>query len=109
LIRDRNFRQSRRRDFDDDSYDPPPREFGGAPRFGAPRFEAPSGPPVQAVVKWFKPERGFGFVELADGFGCAARRVEQADELEAALRWSFESAGPTLVAVAVDDAVGRLY
>jgi benzoylformate decarboxylase len=52
---------------------------------------------------------GIDFVELADGFGCAARRVEQADELEAALRWSFESAGPTLVAVAVDDAVGRLY
>jgi len=71
LIRDRNFRQSRRRDFDDDSYDPPSREFGGAPRFGAPRFEAPSGPPVQAVVKWFKPERGFGFVELADGSGDA--------------------------------------
>jgi cold shock protein len=70
LIRDRNFRQSRRRDFDDDGYDPP-REFGGTPRFGAPRFEAPSGPPVRAVVKWFKPERGFGFVELSDGSGDA--------------------------------------
>jgi CspA family cold shock protein len=72
LIRDRNFRQPRRRDFDDDGYDPHLREFGGAPRFSPPpRFDAPSGPPVRAVVKWFKPERGFGFVELADGTGDA--------------------------------------
>jgi len=67
LIRDRNFRQTRRRDFDDDGYDPHLREFGGPPRMSQPRFEAPSGPPVRAVVKWFKPERGFGFVELTDG------------------------------------------
>jgi CspA family cold shock protein len=71
LIRDRNFRQTRRRDFDDDGYDPHLREFGAAPRFSPPRFEAPSGPPVRAVVKWFKPERGFGFVELTDGSGDA--------------------------------------
>jgi len=71
LIRDRNFRQTRRRDFDDDGYDPHLREFGGTPRFPQPRFEAPSGPPVRAVVKWFKPERGFGFVELTDGSGDA--------------------------------------
>jgi len=71
LIRDRNFRQTRRRDFDDDNYDPHQRDFGGTPRFSANRFEAPSGPPVRAVVKWFKPERGFGFVELSDGSGDA--------------------------------------
>lgn len=72
MIRDRNFRQPRRRDFDDDGYDPHLRDFGGAPRFTPPpRFETPSGPPVRAVVKWFKPERGFGFVELSDGSGDA--------------------------------------
>jgi CspA family cold shock protein len=71
LIRDRNFRQTRRRDFDDDGYDPHLREFGGTPRFSPSRFETPSGPPVRAVVKWFKPERGFGFVELTDGSGDA--------------------------------------
>jgi CspA family cold shock protein len=71
LIRDRNFRQTRRRDFDDDGFDPHPRDFGAAPRFSPPRFEAPSGPPVRAVVKWFKPERGFGFVEMTDGSGDA--------------------------------------
>jgi cold shock protein len=71
LIRDRNFRQPRRREFDDDGYDPHLRDFGPPARFTQPRFEAPSGPPVRAVVKWFKPERGFGFVELADGSGDA--------------------------------------
>jgi CspA family cold shock protein len=72
LIRDRNFRQTRRRDFEDDGYDPHLRDFGAAaPRFNPSRFETPSGPPVRAVVKWFKPERGFGFVELTDGSGDA--------------------------------------
>jgi benzoylformate decarboxylase len=52
---------------------------------------------------------GIDFLALAAGFGCSARRVERADDLEAALRWSFESAGPSLVAVAVDDRVERVY
>jgi CspA family cold shock protein len=34
-------------------------------------MEAPSGPPVSGVVKWFNPEKGFGFVELSDGSGDA--------------------------------------
>jgi cold shock protein len=25
------------------------------------------GPPAQAVVKWYNPDSGFGFVQLADG------------------------------------------
>jgi CspA family cold shock protein len=76
--------RGRRRDFDEG-------EFGGgggggdygggggrgygspAPRYSSgPRFEEqPSGPPVTAVVKWFRADRGFGFVELADGSGDA--------------------------------------
>ena len=71
LEKDRNFRQRRRRSFDDQEFEPPPRDFGSAPRFSRPRFEEPSGPPVNAVVKWFKPEKGFGFVELSDGSGDA--------------------------------------
>ena len=73
MDKDRNFRQRRRRSFDDDNFEPP-REFGAAPRFASsrPRFdEQPSGPPVSAVVKWFKSEKGFGFVELSDGSGDA--------------------------------------
>jgi CspA family cold shock protein len=73
LDKDRNFRPRRRRSFDDQEFEPPPRDFGAAPRFSSrPRFdEQPSGPPVSAVVKWFKADKGFGFVELADGSGDA--------------------------------------
>jgi CspA family cold shock protein len=53
-------------DFADDYYAPPTRNFGYAPPRG-PQFDSPSGPPVQAVVKWYNPDEGFGFVELADG------------------------------------------
>jgi len=70
-LRDQNFRHSRRRDFDADTYHPQPRAFGTRPRFSQPRFEAPSGPPVHGIVKWFNPDKGFGFVELSDGSGDA--------------------------------------
>jgi CspA family cold shock protein len=69
--RDRSFRPRRRRSFDEPEFEPPPRDFGAAPRARAPQFEAPSGPPVSAVVKWFKSDKGFGFVELSDGTGDA--------------------------------------
>ncbi|MGA8760414.1 MAG: cold shock domain-containing protein, partial [Stellaceae bacterium] len=59
----------------DDNFEAPRRSFGSAPQFGGPRFEAPSGPPVQGVVKWYNPEKGFGFVELADGSGDAFLHV----------------------------------
>ena len=73
MDKDRNFRQQqrRRRSFDEQEFEPPPRDFGAAPRFSRPRFEEPSGPPVGAVVKWFKADKGFGFVELSDGTGDA--------------------------------------
>lgn len=40
---------------------------------------------------------GLDFVALAQGQGIAARRVDSVDELDPALRWSFESEGPTLL------------
>src|SRR3984893_8488506 len=73
--KDRDFRPTRRRGFDDDNFETPRRSFGSTPGSGAQRFEAPSGPPVQAVVKWYNPEKGFGFVELADGSGDAFLHV----------------------------------
>jgi CspA family cold shock protein len=72
--RQRNFRPSRRRGFDDDNYQAtPPSSHQPASAFGTsqPRFEQPSGSAVRALVKWFNPEKGFGFVELADGSGDA--------------------------------------
>ena len=73
--RDRDFRPTRRRGFDDDNFESPRRSFGSAPSFSAQRFEAPAGPPVQAVVKWYNPDKGFGFVQLADGSGDAFLHV----------------------------------
>jgi cold shock protein len=70
-VRHQDFRNSRRREFDADTFYPQPRSIGTRPRFTQPRFEAPSGPPVSGVVKWFSPEKGFGFVELSDGSGDA--------------------------------------
>jgi CspA family cold shock protein len=69
-LRDQDFRHLRHRDFDADSYQPQPRAFGTRPRFSQ-TFEDPSGPPVHGVVKWFNPDKGFGFVELSDGSGDA--------------------------------------
>jgi CspA family cold shock protein len=68
--RDRDFRPARRRGFDDDSDQPPTRNFGYAPPRG-PQFDSPSGPPVGGTVKWYNPDKGFGFVQLADGSGDA--------------------------------------
>jgi CspA family cold shock protein len=65
--RDRESRRPQRRGFDDDNY-APPINFGYAPRESSPRFEAsPTGPPVSATVKWYNPEKGFGFVQLPSG------------------------------------------
>jgi CspA family cold shock protein len=78
-------RKPRKRGFDDDTP-----EFGGGgggwgappPAFpiaspGAPRTPSvfASGPEVTATVKWFNPEKGFGFVELGDGSGDAFLHV----------------------------------
>jgi CspA family cold shock protein len=70
-LRHQDFRNSRRRDFDADTFYPQPRTFGTRPGFNKAPSKAPSGPPVSGVVKWFSPEKGFGFVELSDGLGDA--------------------------------------
>lgn len=59
-------RQPRRRGFDDDNFfgntPPPPPSFSG---FGS----QSSAPEAKATVKWYNAEKGFGFVEMADGSG----------------------------------------
>jgi CspA family cold shock protein len=58
--------------------------MGGAPRPAAPAA-GPSGPEQDATVKWFNPEKGFGFAELSDGSGDAflhIRAVESAGHTE---------------------------
>src|SRR5258708_3907599 len=58
-LRQQDFRNSRRRDFDADTYYQQPRAFGTRSRFNRAPVEAPSDPPVSVVVKWFNPEKGF--------------------------------------------------
>ncbi|MBK8175934.1 MAG: cold shock domain-containing protein [Rhodospirillales bacterium] len=74
----KGFREPRRRGFDDD--EPfsregrgirPARPFGDVARDAAPA----EGPIVDATVKWFNPEKGFGFAEIADGSGDAFMHV----------------------------------
>jgi CspA family cold shock protein len=70
----KGFREPRRRGFDDD--EPFSREMRGlrpARPFGDVAREpaAATGPVIEATVKWFNPEKGFGFAELADGSGDA--------------------------------------
>lgn len=86
MSRNRDFREPRRRGFDDDFAPPRDRGFGGDRPFSSPSsFGAPvpSGPPIEATVKWFNPEKGFGFVELSDGSGDVflhARALEAAGQ-----------------------------
>src|SRR5882672_5880311 len=116
LDRDRSFRPRRRRTFDEPEFEPPPRDFSAAPRPRMPQFEAPSGPPVGAVVKWIKTEKGFGFVELSDGTGDAflhatvlgrigVTAVEPGDTLE--VRVAQGQRGPQVTEViSVDTSTG---
>ncbi|MDP4594150.1 MAG: cold shock domain-containing protein [Beijerinckiaceae bacterium] len=70
----------RRRGFDDDEpmpYDDRPSRFQPRPNYdeGFPPVDmggsAPSPAAIDATVKWFKGDKGFGFVELSDGSGDA--------------------------------------
>ncbi|KQP09888.1 MAG: cold shock domain-containing protein [Methylobacterium sp.] len=94
--RGRDFRGPQKRGFDEGGAEPrwpdqaPPSGggygggFGGGGGFDrapARAAAAPSGPERDATVKWFNKEKGFGFVELADGSGDAflhIRAVEAA-------------------------------
>ena len=80
MSKGRDFRGPRKRGFDDDApfgYDaprqsrPPRSPFGGGGFGDAPPPPPMEGPSVEAIVKWFKNDKGFGFVELGNGTGDA--------------------------------------
>ena len=86
MSKGKDFRAPRKRGFDDDGpmpYESRPRPsrsygggpdgggFGGSPMGGASAPIDSGAPPVDAVVKWFKADKGYGFVELAGGAGDA--------------------------------------
>jgi cold shock protein len=72
-------------------YAPPPPSYEGSSRPQA--AQAAADREAEARVKWFNPEKGFGFVELTDGSGEAFLHVRQ---VEAASHRALES-GTTLV------------
>jgi CspA family cold shock protein len=87
MSKGKDFRAPRKRGFDDDgpmsfeSKPRPSRGYGGTPdggSFGGPPMggsssvlQNPGAPAVDAVVKWFKADKGYGFVELTGGQGDA--------------------------------------
>ena len=48
-----------------------PNAFGFEEQYRESQSEIAPQAPISSVVKWFNPKRGFGFVELSDGFGDA--------------------------------------
>src|SRR5260370_585037 len=79
MSRGKDFREPRRRGFDDDNFGARdsgpgfqmPRQFGGPPR---PAATGPLGAPdlsnaveMSGTVKWFNPDKGFGFIAIGDG------------------------------------------
>src|SRR5262245_59013679 len=65
----KEFREPRRRGFDDD-YAPPDwiaERSRGRPKPSAPAQAPPGSEPVEAIVKWFNAEKGFGFVAVTGG------------------------------------------
>jgi len=80
MSKGKDFRGPKKRGFDDDGpspYDMPRPSRQSRPQFGGGGFGGPdiapavSGTPVDAIVKWFKSDKGFGFVELSNGTGDA--------------------------------------
>lgn len=85
MSKGRDFRGPKKRGFDDDGpspYEPraprsPRSAYGGGSDFGggggiaSPAPAMSNAPAVDAIVKWFKGDKGFGFVELSGGAGDA--------------------------------------
>jgi CspA family cold shock protein len=91
MSRGRDFRDTRRRDFGGDDFTKPGRDPYQNPMPDMRPMAQRSGPETDAVVKWFNPQKGFGFAELSDGSGDAflhVRAVEAAGyrELEPGTR-----------------------
>jgi cold shock protein len=66
----KEFREPKRRGFDDDNYAPQDwvaDRASSRPKPSAPAQAPPGSDPVEAIVKWFKPEKGFGFVAVTGG------------------------------------------
>src|SRR6478735_6619334 len=62
----KNYREPRRRGFDDENYSPPNRDRKASPRPSPPVAIGPSAS-TEAIVQWFNSDKGYGFVQCTDG------------------------------------------
>lgn len=69
--RGNDFREPRRHSFDDDMHSGQETRGGRSRPFPISASSAVEGPLTEAVVKWFNPDKGFGFVTLSNGTGDA--------------------------------------
>ena len=62
----KNYREPRRRGFDDENYSPPDRDWKSSPRQSPSVAVGPSAS-TEAIVQWFNSDKGYGFVQCTDG------------------------------------------
>ena len=62
----KNYREPRRRGFDDENYSPHDRDRKASPRQSTPVAMEPSAS-TEAIVQWFNSDKGYGFVQCIDG------------------------------------------
>ena len=62
----KNYREPRRRGFDDENYSPPDRDRKSSPRQSPSVAVGPSAS-TEAIVQWFNSDKGYGFVQCTDG------------------------------------------
>ena len=67
--------QGQRQVIEEDDSREPRSDFDVPPRLAEPELEGSSGLAVRAQVKWFNPNKGYGFVQLSDGSGDAFLHV----------------------------------
>jgi CspA family cold shock protein len=65
----KEFREPKRRGYDDDyaPHDWVAERAQSRPKLSAPAQGPPGSEPGEAIVKWFNPEKGFGFVAVTGG------------------------------------------
>src|SRR6476660_9752959 len=69
--RSRDVNQGQPQVIEEDDSREPRSDSDVPPRLAEPELDAPSALAVRGQVKWFNPNKGYGFVQLSDGSGDA--------------------------------------